>query len=455
MKKLLIVCCIAFGCKSSSKIAAIKETAREPDNAMQSSTSIFAKGYPAFDAKQINYEGRDNAKLQILFKEPVVIGVASKPEKWGYFQFPSIGRRAGDGSIQVRWNMTRDAIEAYGEDKFGVSISTDNGKTFRLQDSAQTTGSVLLPNGDMLEIYTPTPIKENELALPKPVGTGLENYRKSNFTFYRLHDLPQSRQGVFFKRLKKGETEWKIEQATLVDPQAARYSLAGLVPIVWWGDIRVAKDGSLVAGIYPGFLIDEKGLTDPRSGVFFYRSTDNGHSWQIQGRIPYDTTTVGDSLAAKRGGYSEPAFEVLNDGTFLCVMRTTDGVGIGPMFASYSTDEGKTWTKPTILAATGVMPRLLRLGNGVLVMASGRPGVQLRFSADEKGRKWTMPFEMLPYGEVKKELSGGTAAVSCGYTGLLPLGKNKFLIAYSDFNYKTESGDIRKAIKVREVVVNP
>jgi len=149
-------------------------------------------------------------------------------------------------------------------------------------------------------------------------------------------------------------------------------------------------------------------------------------------------------------GFTEPGFEILSDGSFLCVMRTTDNfVSNSPMYYSRSTDLGVTWTKPQTFTSAGVMPRLLQLTNGVVVLASGRPGVQLRFCIDSKGQKWTDPFEMLLFKNEKE------AAVSCGYTELLATGPNSFLIIYSDFSYRNEVGTIRKAIKVREVFVTP
>jgi len=411
-------------------------------------------GVPAYGATAIRYKQQGKTTFDIRFKEPVVISVASRPEKWGFFQFPNIDRMA-DGNIVAKWNLTQDAIEAYGNDTRGTAVSANGGKSWNLQSSEEPGNAVLLPNGDRIAIYTPKPIPEKELQLPAPVGVGLENYRKSNFNFYRLSELPESRQGVYFKRQKKGSSKWELEKATLDDPQAARYSLAGLVPIVWWGDIKIAGDGSLIAGIYPGFLIDKNGKTDPRSGAFFYRSTDNGHHWSILGRIPFQLDMAGDTSSAKRMGYTEPAFEILKDGTFLCVLRTTDGAGIGPMYGSYSGDQGRTWSVPRVITPAGVLPRLLQLSNGVLVMSSGRPGVQLRFSTDARGMQWSRAFEMLPHDiDFKKELSGGSAQVSCGYTGLLPAGANKFLIIYSDFHYQTPEGTIRKAIKVREVVID-
>lgn len=411
-------------------------------------------GIPAYSALNVNYTRKSKKLFTIQFLEPVTISIASKPETWGYFQFPNIGLKA-DGSLQAKWNMTRDAIEAYGTDNSGIASSTDGGKTWKLQDKSETVGGLLLPDGSKIKISTPKPIKVEDLKLPKPVGIGYENYGKSKYTFYRLDEMPDSRKTVYLQRLKKGEAKWVNEQASLNDPKAARYSLSGLVPVVWWGDMHMAKDGSVIAGIYPGFLIGEDGLTDPRSGVFFYRSTDNGHSWNIQGRIPYRPELVSDPNGDKRMGFTEPAFEILKDGTFLCVMRTTDGIGNGPMYASYSKDLGKTWTTPETITAAGVLPQLLILKNGIVVLASGRPGVQLRFSTDGKGKNWSDPFEMLPLSSNLKAELGWSATVSCGYTGLISTGRDSFIIIYSDFNYKTTEGNIRKAIKVKEVIVKP
>jgi sarcosine oxidase gamma subunit len=98
------------------------------------------------------------------------------------------------------------------------------------------------------------------------------------------------------------------------------------------------------------------------------------------------------------------------------------------------------------MARSGVLPRLLRLANGVVVLSSGRPGVQLCFCADGMGTAWSEPLELLPYANEKEQ-------VSCGYTSLLAIGPDRFLIIYSDFKYPTPTGELRKAIKVREVVV--
>ena len=147
-------------------------------------------------------------------------------------------------------------------------------------------------------------------------------------------------------------------------------------------------------------------------------------------------------------GYTEPAFEILADGTYVCVLRSSDNEGVGPMYLSVSNDHGVTWSRPKVFTRTGVLPQLLQLENGVVVLSSGRPGVQVRFSFDGSGATWTDPFEMLPY-------YGSTEEASCGYTNLLATGPDRGLMVYADFQYVSETKEIRKAIKVREIIVTP
>ena len=385
--------------------------------------------------------------LEVRLSAPTVVAVATRPEKWGFFQFPTLARWT-DGTLAASWAMAADSIVSYGTSASGDAISQDGGKTWTRLTGEKGISGFLLPNGDRLQVVTPKAIKTSELQLPSPVGVANENYSKVKQPLYRYSELPPEVQGVCLSRLAKGSTRWVPERAALDDPQALRYSLIDLFPIIWWGDLHIAGDGSVIAGIYPGYRLRDDGTADPKDGVFFYRSTDAGHSWQIQGRIPYQPDLAADPKGAERSGFTEPAFEILAAGTFLCVMRTTDGLGIGPMYAAHSSDLGKTWSKPEVIAPFGVLPKLLKLENGVVVLSSGRPGVQLRFSMD--GKVWSKAFEMLPY-ESKKEKD----QISCGYTSLLASGSDRFLIIYSDFRHLNEQKETRKAIVVREVIVIP
>jgi hypothetical protein len=444
----ILACAAATACSTTSKTT--KPTVKQVNETPASlNADILTPGIPAYQATTVQYQRDGKKALTIQLKEPIVLGVADKVEKWGYFQFPHIERMAGD-NIRVRWSMNDDAMEAYGKHKFGQVISKDGKTNWTATQDATPFTSIVLGNGERLSVHTPKPIRIDTIALPTPAGgpQASDTYSKSTYNYYRLKDLPESCNGIYFDRLSPNAKEWKLEKAGLNDPNAARNSLRGHIPIIWWGDIHLAKDNSLIAGIYPGFYIDDNNKALPKHNVFFYRSTDNGKNWNVQGRIFYVPDTANDAKGNTRMGFTEPTYEILADGTFICVSRTTDGIGNGPMYISRSSDMGKTWSKPVAFMASGVLPRLLQLQNGVTVMSSGRPGVQLRFSNDGKGQVWSNAFEMMPWIDYKDQ-------VSCGYTGLLATGPDRFLIVYSDFRYVTDVGTVRKAIKVREVIVNP
>ena len=79
--------------------------------------------------------------------------------------------------------------------------------------------------------------------------------------------------------------------------------------------------------------------------------------------------------------------------------------------------------------------------------AAGRPGADVRCSFDGRGATWSEPVKLVPLSSLDVQ------ADSCGYTSLLPLSDNPFLIACSWFKRPAEDGTTRKALLVREVKV--
>jgi hypothetical protein len=458
---LLLVLSLAIaGCSTSNKLTVDggKTTSVTWDEKVVRKPGVITFGISAAEQTTVNYRRNGKTEFSIQLSQPQVIVVADKPQPWGFYQFPTISRLA-NGNLHAEWAMHPDDIHSYGTPAIGSKVSADGAKTWRTEmpDSSLIIG-YKLANGDMLRVVDPKPVKVSDIKMPPAIGKTNFKYRKTNFTFYRLNDMPNGVNGIFINRLAQGQTKWKLEQAKLTDPKAVRYSSRDVVPVVWWGDIHTMKDGSLLAGVYPGYYLKDNGEIDKQMGVVFHRSTDNGHSWKIQGRIPFMGDRSIDSMATDRIGFTEPTYEVLADGSLLCVIRSADGdgvtngVGNGPMYASRSTDMGVTWTKPEVIAGAGALPRMLRLKNGISVLSSGRPGVQLRFNKTGENNTWTDACEMLNYESNGMELQ---YLVSCGYTGLLATGPNRFLMIYSDFRYKTAANEQRKAIKIREVIIDP
>ena len=385
-----------------------------------------------------------SAALDVKVGEPVVVAVAPKEVGWGYYQFPGVGRW-DDGTLSLTYSSAPDVAESYGAPRAAL-VSTDGGKTWGTHSGKWGGSGLLLPNGDRIAVSTPKPYKLVDLKLPEPAGVLVSAYGKQKYTMYRMDDLPLKLRTIRIARQKKDSDTRATEHSWVDDPRALRYSLREIFPIIWWGNVHLASDGSLIAGIYPGNMTREDGSLDPKWHIFFYRSTDFGHSWKVQGRILYQPDLKSDPKGNEHDGFGEPAFEILDDGSLLCIMRTTDGAGIGPMYSSRSTDLGKTWSKPKVIAPNGVLPKLLKLENGVLVLSSGRPGVQVRFSTD--GKKWTEPLDFVPVTEKDPHKD------TCGYTSLLATGPDRFIIAYSQFKHATDDGLIRKAIIIREIQVS-
>jgi hypothetical protein len=372
-------------------------------------------------------------------------------DRWGQYQFP-VMERLEDGRIAVTFHVQADSALSYGvvPAQPNRAVSTDDGCNWTLVHATEPSGGLLLPNGDRLRVggadVMPKAVPLAGLRLPASMGTVTGTYGRLPYVQYRHADLPPELQGVPQARLPAGEREWMPERARLDDPELLRYSVEGVFPVVWWGDVHQGAEGALLAVVYPARMT---GADFAHVQCVCYRSADAGRSWQVQGRILYRPDLVADPQAAKRDGFSEPASVLLRDGSLLAVLRTTDGLGLGPMYQSRSSDAGKTWTTPAVFRSWGVMPRLLLLGNGVLVLSSGRPGADLSFSIDGRGEIWTTPTPLVPLA------SAGVQDDSCGYTGLLALDDDTFLVAYSWFKRPGADGIPRKAILVRRVTARP
>lgn len=386
---------------------------------------------------------------RVILSEPVIVAQADKEEKWGFFQFSGIYREK-NGHLIVSWQMNEDSYKSYGKGSGGGRrMSVDEGKTWQPLDRSyfRRCGNVVeLRNGDLLRV-TARPSKDISKYdnFPKPVNTDTIKGRM----FYRESELPADLRGnyITYRDTRKGKS--KTIHGNLHDPGLLRYAINGLMPVLWLGDIRLTVGDTLVTGVYPANYLDAEGRV-LHSGISFYKSGDNGYNWIKTGTIPYHE---GEPAAIYNGdeGFSEPAFVILKDGTYLCVIRTGFYT---PMYKSISKDGGYHWSKPEPFTSNGVSPNLLLLDNGVLVLASGRPGVQLRFNMEGDGDKWTEPIEMLPFLD-KNGKYGNRIRLwpTCGYTGLMAVDDHTFYFVWSDFKRKNKEGKERKTILFRKVEV--
>lgn len=378
--------------------------------------------------------------------EPVVVAMApANIRGWGAYQFPGLDRLP-DGKIRISIQVEADSALSYGLPCM-QAVSADEGKTWTVLPREQpgagaaisAASPVVLANGERIAMKMCRPLQVAGIKLPASIGTST-----SGCAYYRIEDLPpECRDGWRLCRYPAGGGEPKEEKAVVRLPGELRYVVEGVMPLPWWAGHRLllAPDGAVWAFTEECRIVDGEFHAKPE--ITFLRSTDNGRSFEYLSAIPYNPDPVADPQAAKRTGFYEPCVNVMPDGSALCLLRTTEGLDVSPLYQCRSTDNGRTWSKPEVFDDLGVWPQMLTLKNGVTLSAYGRPGLYVRASADSVGRTWGRRATVVPPGVVHTD--------TCSYCALLPLSDDTALIAYSDFNVPGPDGTMRKAICVRTV----
>lgn len=396
--------------------------------------------------------GADGAPAEpeprIELGEPVTVAVAPPDVRgWGPYQFPGL-ERLPDGTIQVSFHVEADSATAYGKPA-ARAVSADEGRTWKLlprEAAGDGTAAswqsppLKLPTGDAIWALQQRPLDATGLKLPaQPVGRFF-NYQ--DFAYYRVADLPaECADGWYLMRLPAAGREPRKERAAVRLPGEVRCVTERVMPRPWLQTLFLAPDGSIWAVQYDNRLVD--GGFKTHWWAMILRSTDGGRSFDLWSEIPYEPDAAADPQAAARGGFTEPTVCFMADGAAICLLRTTDDKGPGPLYIARSIDQGKTWSRPAVFDDLGVWPQMLRLNNGVTLAAYGRPGLYVRGTADPAGLRWGQRVTVVPPGKISTD--------TCSYTAFLPLGDDRALLAYSEFNLPDAEGRPRKAMRVREV----
>ena len=391
--------------------------------------------------------------VKITLGEPVVVSQAPLGTRtWGLWQFPAI-QRAPDGRLQIGYQIAADSTTTYGIPP-GLAVSDDDGNSWREDQAGEnapswTSKTLVLPNGDLL---CQVPLRSRKVAeiqekLP-PSLTSLAGSYGAKTVLYLAEKMPKELAGWRFARLAKGTGTWVEETAQVNIPGEVRGvtsegsdATGGVLVFPWIHRIKIGPDGSLWGYSHSLRMVD--GSLQKKLVVQFLHSRDSGRTWDLLNEIPYQPDPSADPLWDKREGFTEPEIVFLPDRSILCLMRTTDGNGIGPLYASRSTDNGKTWSKPTVFDDLGVWPVLLNLENGLTLASYGRPGFYIRATNDAAGRSWGPRITVVNPGQVYAD--------TCSYSDLIALDRQTALVVYSDFNYPDHQGKPRKTILVRKI----
>lgn len=380
--------------------------------------------------------GEDMAPIRL--GEPVMVSQGPEhPIRWGPWQFPEI-ERMECGRLHVTFHQHTDSVLSYGQAK-GHALSDDEGGTWREVTAFADTGGLRLPNGDRLRSVQLTAVDPAGFALPEPIGEAASYGIRR--TFFRGEEVPPELTGWQFARLPAGQTAWRTEQGRVEAANEVRLISEGRMPRQWFWTMRLAPDGSLW-GVHYEYRVHAEPASI-RCCAVFYRSVDDGRTWKQHGAIPYTGDPSADPLWRERDGFTEPDVAFLPDGTMFCLLRTTDGHGLAPLYASRSTDGGRSWSEPRAFDAFGVWPRLLTLGNGVTLASYGRTGLFVRGTADPAGEAWGDKVAVVPPGPYQQD--------TCSYSDMIALDDHTALLVYSDFNVPDAAGVRRKTILARKV----
>jgi hypothetical protein len=384
--------------------------------------------------------------MKIILHDPVIVSQAPASIRvWGPWQFPLL-LPLEDGRLLLEYHQEADSAQAYGL-PVGQMVSADGGATWEKAPPAGITAGLRLPNGDELRAIQLPSIPTERLTLPAPMAHMPSSYPLT-FTYYRWEELPPELQSRWwFQRKPAGSSAWVNEQARVEIPDSFAVVTENVfvIPFFEQNRVQLTADGRLLATLYSQPQIAQGRFFARRYLAMLLESLDYGHTWGVKGTIPYFPDADADPYWDERDGYTEPQVAVLPDGSVLAFLRTTDGSGVGPMYAARSLDGGATWSQPTVFDHFGVWPQLAVLKNGVILAAYGRPGLFLRAALDPAGKRWGPRKAIVEPGELGWD--------TCSYSSLLALPDGGALIAYSDFHVKDAEGLPRKTILVRRIEV--
>ena len=277
----------------------------------------------------------------------------------GYAAVFDAGVTQADGNrtsrLMLGYNSKQDLPLVLGT---RVKESVDGGATWR-DDFPYANGAVQVAN---------------LFRLPNAAGEIVTiDFQDLDVTDPSCTDVPTCRR--MFDRRTLTSTDW-------VDAGVATVTFSE--PIAWarfgQSPVLLGDGKTLLAGMYG---IYNQGVT-PFAVVV--RSTDEGRTWTEVAQL------------ATGAGWAEPHLSTTSDGGLLAVLRKDENPRetVPANLALYSrkapTQSGAGWGALTRLSGeTGNSPTVKMLGNGVLVLASGRPDNVLRFSFDGKGTTWSQP----------------------------------------------------------------
>jgi hypothetical protein len=378
---------------------------------------------------------------KLTISEPVVVGCSRPHEtRWGHFQFPSLCRLPG-GALMATISDAEDATCGYGQ-PLRRYVSVDNGHTWQADPQASPGAGPHAScaegfDGEYLILSASATFDLAAAGLQLPPAAG-KAFAYQDFHFYKVAECPAAVRNYLTRlpawRWTPAKPAWTPEQIAYdVDGHLCWTANAEqVVARTWFEHAPIRHGGELLYVDYRTNCLRDDGATPDGWSCLLMASHDNGRSFQKR------------SVLAT-GRVYEPMLADTADGELVCVIRGADQEQ-RPMLITHSADHGHTWEPARKLFTFGVFPALVRLGNGALLLAFGRPGVWVSASFDG-GRTWGDPVPVIA-GDARDIM-----AHTCGYTNLLPVSDDEALLVYSDFQHVGPDGLPCKSVEVRRIAV--
>jgi hypothetical protein len=346
--------------------------------------------------------GNEAEELEVQVGKTVEI-----TSSYRYCWYPTV-QRFTSGEVMVTMRMSPDEVNPEG-DFSAYCISKDGGlswsRRYTMGVGANVDGAYSespRPDGTIWQLYGWT-----ESYLPGPLDhlrLTLTKFSRGGMEFRQWRDVPLQ----MSQHVDAGRTE-------LFDRRVQDGSLPRQPSVVPWGPILEALDGALLAPVYYTAERDKRYYR-----LALIRSKDGGKSWSEYSTVA--AVEPGEKPWPGMGeeGPCETGLVRLADQRLYAIFRTGGNGFIGQ---AWSSDDGKTWTKPASTPYRGVALRVRRLSNGLLACTTGRPGpVVVMFSIDGSATNWS---HITPVFNGK----------STHYTDFIEVEPGKLLVVYDSVPY--------------------
>lgn len=341
-------------------------------------------------------------------------------QRFGSGHYPSNGIKSPDGQVIV-------SVGPRPKEKPYSLYSKDGGFTFeRMEDASRATHLPFVQLRDGTYIAR----SHHNLAF-----RGLVNYDQENIPFILAVHTADS-----FDDIMKGNVNTHF---SIID-------IPGLS--VGYGDSNnrhastaetgfiELENGDLLCMMYGQFKDDrilcpwlkEHGPYD----FYLYRtwcvvSHDKGKSWEFLSTVADCNTHPIKDVNAE--GYCETDCIEVEPGHVVAILRTGGHEIYSPLYCAHSYDSGATWEAPYEICDWGVLPKLLKLSDGTLVVASGHIHTMFLLSRDG-GKTWSEPCIV--------EYCDGKWGQSCsGYHYVMESAPGEITIVFDDPKEGIAEGD--------------